>query len=245
MEAGRRIAAVTGAGSGIGAATAVVLARQGWRVACFDRDGAAAEAVARRIGSDHVARRVDVADESDVTAAFAELAASGSIDGLATCAGILDVTPFMELTPEIFRRLYDVNVIGTFLSIREAAKHMAAGARICTVASVAGLRGGGVGGTGAYAASKGAVVALSKNAARSLAEKKISVNCVAPGPIETPMLESIWRFPGVQQRALSMVPQGRAGRPEEVAETIAWLLSPAASYIDGATLTVDGGLVMP
>ncbi|HZB91907.1 MAG TPA: SDR family oxidoreductase [Stellaceae bacterium] len=245
MEARRPTAAVTGAGSGIGAATAQVLARHGWRVVCLDRDGAAAEAVARHAGDGHLARAVDVTDEAAVEAAFAELGSVGAIGALATCAGVLDITSFMELTPQIFRRLYDVNVIGTFLAIREAAKYMLEGARICTVASVAGLRGGGVGGTAAYSASKGAVLALSKNAARTLAEKGIAVNCVAPGPIETPMLESVWRFPGVQQRVESLIPQGRAGRAEEAAEAIAWLLSPAASYITGATLTVDGGLVMP
>lgn len=246
MEARRRLAVVTGAGSGIGAASVEALAKDGWRVACLDRDGAAAEAVARRAGEGHLARALDVADEAAVEACFAEIARqSAGIDALATCAGILDTTAFMELSPAIFRRIYEVNVIGSFLAIRAAARHMAKGARICTVASVAGLRGGGIGGTGAYAASKGAVLALSKNAARSLAEKGISVNCVAPGPIETPMLDGVWRQPGVRERVESMIPQGRAGQPEEVGATIAWLLSPAASYVNGATLTVDGGLVMP
>ena len=246
MEAQRPNAIVTGAGSGIGAAAVAALARAGWRVACLDRDGASAERVARAAGPDHLARAVDVADEAAMVALFAELAAElGSIDGLATCAGVLDTTPFMDVPVATFRRLYDINVIGTYLAIREAARHMPRGARICTVASVAGLRGGGIGGTTAYAASKGAVLALTKNAARSLAEKGIAVNTVAPGPIETPMLDAVWGAPGVRQRVESMIPQGRAGKPEEVAETIAWLLSPKAAYVNGATLTVDGGLVMP
>jgi NAD(P)-dependent dehydrogenase (short-subunit alcohol dehydrogenase family) len=246
MEALEKVAIVTGAGSGIGAATVPVLARDGFRVACLDRDGAAAERVAHAAGQAHLALTLDVADEAGVVAAFAEIAGRlGRIDALATCAGILDITPFMEVSVATFRRVYDVNVIGTFLSIREAAKHMPRGGRICTVASVAGLRGGGIAGTAAYASSKGAVLALTKNAARSLAEKGISVNTVAPGPIETPMLEGPFRTPGARQRVEAMVPLGRSGKPEEVAETIAWLLSPRAAYVDGATVTIDGGLVMP
>jgi NAD(P)-dependent dehydrogenase (short-subunit alcohol dehydrogenase family) len=245
MEARHPTAIVTGAGSGIGAATAAVLARAGWRLACLDRDGASAERVARACGAEHLARTVDVADEAAMTAVVAEIAGlTGGIDALATCAGILDTTPFMEVPVAAFRRLYDVNVIGTYLAIREAARHMKRGGRICTVASVAGLRGGGLGGGTAYAASKGAVLALTKNAARSLAEKGIAVNTVAPGPIETPMLTGVFSAPGVRQRVESMIPQGRPGKPEEVAETIAWLLSPKAAYVNGATLTIDGGLVM-
>jgi NAD(P)-dependent dehydrogenase (short-subunit alcohol dehydrogenase family) len=242
----RPIAIVTGAGSGIGAASAAVLAREGFRVACLDKDGAAAERVARAAGEGHFARPLDVAEEPAVVAVFAEIAQrEGSIAALATCAGILDTTPFMEVSVASFRRLYDVNVIGTFLAMREAAKYMGRGGRICTVASVAGLRGGGLAGTAAYAASKGAVLALTKNAARSLAEKGIAVNTVAPGPIETPMLEnSPFTRPGVRERVEAMIPLGRAGKAAEVAETIAWLLSPAASYINGAVITVDGGLVM-
>jgi NAD(P)-dependent dehydrogenase (short-subunit alcohol dehydrogenase family) len=246
MEARRPSAVVTGAGSGIGAATVAVLARGGWRVACLDRDGAAAERVARAAGADHLARAVDVADEAAMVAAFAELAPLlGGIDGLATCAGLHDTTPFLEVPVATFRRLYDVNVIGTYLAIREAAKHMPRGARICTVTSVAGLRGGGVGGTVAYAATKGALLALTKSAARSLAEKGIAVNTVAPGPIETPMFDKVAAAPGVRQRIESMIPEGRIGRPEEVAESIAWLLSREASYVNGVTLAVDGGLAMP
>jgi NAD(P)-dependent dehydrogenase (short-subunit alcohol dehydrogenase family) len=128
--------------------------------------------------------------------------------------------------------------------MREAARHMAAGGRICTVASVAGLRGGGLMGTAAYAASKGGVLALTKNAARSLAGKGISVNTVAPGATLTPMLAEAWKNEENRRRIESMSAQQRTAAPEEIARSIAFLLSPDASIVTGATLVADGGLVM-
>ena len=163
---------------------------------------------------------------------------------LATPAGIVDFTPFMDVDVATFRRVYDVNVIGTYLCIREAAKRMRPGGRICAVASVAGKRGGGLTGTAAYAASKGAVLALVRNAARALASSGIAVNCVAPGATITPMLAEAFSHAEQRQRVESMIPLNRSGEPREIAEAIAWLLSPRASYVHGETLTVDGGLVM-
>jgi NAD(P)-dependent dehydrogenase (short-subunit alcohol dehydrogenase family) len=240
----RRIAVVTGAASGIGAATARLLARDGFRVACLDIDGAAAERVAQGLGGGHKGIAVDVTREDQVAAAFAALG-DGPIAALATCAGIVDMTPFMEVGAYTIRRVYDVNVVGTFLAIREAARRMPPGGRICTVASVAGLRGGGIAGTAAYAASKGAVIALTKSAARSLAERGISVNTVAPGPTATPLVDAVIHDAERWRRIEGMTVLGRAAEAGEIAETIAFLLSPRASYVTGATLTADGGLVMP
>ncbi len=170
--------AVTGAARGIGAATARLLMQRGWRVACLDRDLDAA----RQIAGDHPAIAVDVAEEELVIGAFAKVReALGGLDALATCAGIFETTPFFETTAKTFRRVHDVNVIGTFLSLREAVGMMQPGARICTVASVAGLRGGGLSGTISYASSKGAILALTKNAARMLGPRGIAVNTIAPG----------------------------------------------------------------
>jgi NAD(P)-dependent dehydrogenase (short-subunit alcohol dehydrogenase family) len=239
----RAHAVITGGGSGIGAALVALLAREGWRVAVLDRDGDAARRVAQAAGAEHLDLAVDVSREDGAAAAFAEVAARfGHIDGLATCAGILDTTPFLETEVDTFRRLHDVNVIGTFLAMREAAKYMPRGAAICTLSSIAGLRGGGTVGTAAYAATKGAVLALTKTAARALSPLGIRVNCVAPGPTLTPMIE-----PHFSERRLQIeaaVPMGRAGTPEEIAEAIAWLLSPRSSFMDGATVVVDGGMVM-
>jgi len=237
-------AIVTGGASGIGRAVCELLSKEGYRVAVADRDKAGAEEVAHHI--DGHPFEVDVADEASVVALFEGALAvfGGTLDALATPAGIADTTPFMELTAETFRRVYDVNVVGTFLCVREAAKRMRAGGRICTVASVAGKRGGGLSGTAAYAASKGAVLALSRNAARALAPLGIAVNCVAPGATETPMVAQAFADRDHRERVESLTLLGRSAAPGEIAEAIAWLLSPRSSFVHGETLTVDGGLML-
>ena len=240
------LAVVTGAASGIGAATLALLIERGWRVAALDIDGARLQAVVQTHASTAAtAHVVDVTDEARVVAAFTAIAAaSGPIDALVTSAGVADMTPFMELSVETFRRVHDVNVVGTWLCMREAALRMRPGARICTVASVAGLRGGGLSGTAAYAASKGAVLALTKNAARALAERGISVNAVAPGATDTPMIEEVMRNLPHRRRIESMSVQGRIADAAEIARAIAFLISPDASIVTGATLVADGGLTM-
>jgi len=240
-----RTAIVTGAASGIGAATFRELAARGCRVAGVDRNGEGLRAIVAAAGSDHLAFEADVADEAMVVATFAAaVQALGGLDALVTSAGVAEMTPFMDLDAATFRRVYDDNVVGTFLSIREAAKHMAPGGRICTVASVAGLRGGGLSGTAAYAASKGAVLALTKNAARALADKGIAVNTIAPGATMTPMIAHVFADAAHRRRVESMSAMNRAAQPEEIARAIAFLVSPDASYVDGATLVADGGLCM-
>jgi NAD(P)-dependent dehydrogenase (short-subunit alcohol dehydrogenase family) len=239
-EAGKRVV-VTGAGSGIGAATAKLLIDRGWQVVCLDRNPDATRMV---VGTAPVIA-VDVADEDAVLRTFAEAKGIlGGLDALATCAGVFETTPFFEITAAIYRKIHDINVIGTFLCLREGAKMMQAGARICTVASVAGLRGGGLSGTAAYASSKGAILALTKNAARVLGPRGIAVNTIAPGVIETPFVAGPLAEPGTRQRLEGLTSFNRLGTPEEIAEAIVWLLSPAASYVHGATLVADGGMVM-
>jgi len=209
-----------------------------------DRDAAGADRVAQDVGA--VGFGVDIGDEASVIALFehANDVFAGQLDALAIPAGIVDTTPFMDIDVATFRRVNDVNVIGTYLCMREAAKYMKPGGRICTVASVAGKRGGGLSGTAAYAASKGAVLALSRNAARSLAPLGIAVNCVAPGPTMTAMLDGPFAIAGQRERVAATTVLNRIGDASEIAEAIAWLLSPKSSFVDGETLTVDGGLMM-
>jgi 3-oxoacyl-[acyl-carrier protein] reductase len=238
-----RALVVTGAGSGIGAATAQLLKARGARVAELDL---AWPSRARDGGDEqHLQLTCDVTAEDAVERSFVEVRARlGDIDGLATCAGIVDAQDFFALDVATFRRVYDVNVCGTFSCLKAAAQCMRPGGRIVTVASIAGMRGGGLFGTAAYAASKGAVLALSKSAARALGSRGITVNCVAPGPTETQMTAPLFADAARRASVSGLAALGRTANASEIAEAIAWLLSPAASYVSGATLVVDGGIVM-
>ena len=187
---------------------------------------------------------VDVTDEQSVTRCFEEIGGRwGPIHGLATCAGIVDASEFLALDAATFRKVYDVNVVGTFCCMREAAVRMQQGGRIVTVSSVAGIRGGGLFGTAAYAASKGAVLALSKSAARSLGPRGIAVNCVAPGPTETAMTEPVFSNSTLKGSVSSLTALGRTASPRKSPRRSSGS-SRASSYVSGATLVVDGGLVM-
>ena len=240
MTSAARRAAVTGAASGIGAATARRLLADGWRVACLDRNVAGARATA---GPSGVAIEVDVADEASTQRAFAQAgAALGGLDALVTAAGVIETTPFLETTPAQFRRLFDINVIGTFLSVREGAKQMQKGARICIVASISSYTGGGYVATGAYATSKGAVLTMMKSCARALGERGIAVTAVAPGFVDTPFVASAMSDPVRRQEVIKAV--GKVGTAEQIAECAAWLVSPAADFVHGSTLIADGGVLM-
>ena len=238
-----QIAVVTGGGSGIGAALCRVLGERGFQVAVADIDIAAAERSAAACSGQ--AFKVDVGDEDSVVALFEQVHKTfGRLDALATPAAIADTTPFMEISVERWMQIYRINVVGTFLCIREAVKYMQAGGRICTVSSVAGRRGGGLAATAAYSASKGAVIALTRNAARVFGPKGIAVNGVAPAGTATPMGRQVMPNAEAEAHAIAAHPIGRLADPVEVANAIAWLLSPEASYVLGEMLNVDGGVMM-
>jgi NAD(P)-dependent dehydrogenase (short-subunit alcohol dehydrogenase family) len=240
-DGSKRRVAITGAASGIGAATARKLMADGWRVACLDRNLEGARAAAA--GGGGVAVPIDVADETSTAAAFAAVRETfGGLDALVTAAGVIETTPFLDTSVEQFRRLFDINVIGSFLSVREGAKLMAAGGRICMVASISSYTGGGYVATGAYATSKGAVLTMMKSCARALGGRGIAVNAVAPGFIDTPFVASAMSDP--VQRAQVEAAVGKVGKPGQIAEAVAWLISPNADFVHGATLIADGGILM-
>ncbi len=244
-----KTAVVTGAGSGLGRAVALGLAAEGARkVVLIDRDPKGlAETVARMAeGVSVVSLLCDVSNATDVERAWSYVDAP--VDILVTAAGILGpAVPVDQCPPDEFDRVFAVNVRGTYLAVRAAMpKLRKPGASIVAFASTAGIAGSAV--LGAYSASKGAVVMMTKSLALSHAAEGIRVNCVCPGSIETPMLEATFASAGddaaqAARAALyrSRHPLGRFGQAEEVAAAVLFLASDAASYMTGVALPVDGG----
>ncbi|MFG6412725.1 SDR family oxidoreductase [Roseateles sp. DC23W] len=239
---------ITGGSRGIGAATARRCAAAGWDIAInYTQDSVAAEALAASLhgmGRRAQTLQADVADEAQVAAMFERLdAAGGRLAGLVNNAGI--VAPAMRLqdmTPDRWRRLLNVNVVGTLLCCQQAARRMStarggAGGAIVNVSSRA-AEYGSAGIYVDYAATKGAIDTLTRGLGRELIAEGIRVNGVRPGVIETDIHADSGLDP---HSAATTLPIQRLGRPEEIAEAIAWLLSDAASYTVGAMLDVAGG----
>lgn len=223
---------VTGAGGGIGAATCAHLAAGGWTVAGADLTVPDVAGAGPHLG-------FDLLDDAARAQAFDRvLAAHGRLDGLVHCAGIGAEVTFQDTDRAGFEKILAVNLTGTFLMMQDAARRMTAGGAMVVLSSTAGQLGSMR--RTAYAASKAGVISLARTAAAELAPQGIRVNAVAPGPILTDLAA---RMHGPASRAAfaARVPLGRYGTPEEIAGTIAFLLSPAAGYVTGHVLTADGG----
>ncbi len=246
----RKVVIVTGGSRGIGAAAARLIAAGGAAVVVnYAQAREAAERLVTEIeasGGEALAVQGDVANEDDVLRLFRETEERfGRPSGLVNNAGIIQPQMrFEAMTAERFRRIVDVNLIGTLLCAREAVRRMStanggSGGVIVNLSSVA-ARLGAPGEYVDYAASKGAVDSFTIGLAREVAAEGIRVNAVRPGLIETDIHAS-GGDPGRIDRLRSSIPIGREGRPKEVAEAIVWLLSDAASYVTGAILEVTGG----
>lgn len=234
-------AVITGAGRGIGAVLARHAAKEGYRVAAWDLDGEAVRAVASEIGEACVPGVVDVADESSVRAAIAELPAAPAL--VVNNAGIVRFGALLDLAAADFRAALDINLTGTFLVARTAAARMVAegaGGSIVNISSINGLAAAP--GAGAYTSSKAAVVKLTEHMALEWGGHGIRVNAVAPGLIDAGMSDAIYADPEVRRLRSGRVPLGRLGTADDVAEAVLFLGSEKAAYITGQTLAVDGGI---
>lgn len=239
-----RVAFVTGAASGIGMATARQLLDDGWAVAMIDREAANLQkaSTAYPASSRILSMALDITDEAAVADAIARTETSlGGLDGVVNCAGIAADVPALDTKVDLFRRILDVNVTGTFIVSQAAARVMQrrGGGAIVNLASVSGLRGSK--GRSAYGASKGAVVTLTQVLANDLAQYRIRVNAVAPGPVDTPLVQAMHTD---ADRAIwkRYIPMKRYGTTEEIAKAIAFLLDDTkSSFITGEILAVDGG----
>jgi meso-butanediol dehydrogenase / (S,S)-butanediol dehydrogenase / diacetyl reductase len=248
-----KVALVTGAAMGIGAATAVTLAELGARVAVLDRDLENGARMAATLGGEHGVASFhfcDVADAAGVQAAIDEAAQlHGAIQVVAHCAGIQRYGDAVSTSLDVWRETLGVNLDGCFHVLRSALPHMVAagGGSVVVVGSVQTVVA--VANSAAYVTAKHGLAGLVRSVALDFADRNIRANCVMPGAIDTPMLRASINMGADPDAVLAACaaahPLGRIGRPEEVARAIAFLASDWASFISGTTLAVDGGMLVP
>lgn len=243
MDTEGKLALVTGGATGIGAAIARRFVQEGMQVAICDVDDKNGQAMTAELGAQAHFYKLDITDEPEVSsvvdAIFGEF---GRIDVLVNNAGITNDKLLIRMNTEDWERVIRVNLTGAFLMTRAVGKHMLKQryGRIINMASVIGMIGNF--GQANYAASKAGIIALTKSCAKEFARRNILVNAIAPGFIKTRMTDVIPEE--IKENYLKLIPMGRFGEPEDVANLVVFLSSEQASYLTGQTICVDGGMVM-
>lgn len=233
MQSSKPVAVVSGAANGIGRACVETLADHGWRLFAIDRDAAIDAALPSR---DVTHIRIDVSDPAAVRSAWGRIDAP--VHALVNAAGVFPPTTLAKMSVEQYRAIFDVNVLGTLLLSQMAAREMVEGGSIINLSSINGFvaRADQI----LYAATKAAVVSLTRSMAIDLAPRRIRVNAIAPGPVDT---EGFRAIPERVEAAEKAAPLGRVQTPHEVAEIALWLIESAgAQYITGETIVSSGGL---
>lgn len=248
-----RVALVTGGGRGIGAALCIHMARSGFRVVVADIDLANAQSVATDLGTSHSARSVDVSDERAVCALFDDVETTVGPVAVLVCAAGLLILPggerplIKDMDLDTWERSFAVNTRGAFLCSREYLRRReikpADNGRVVFFGSVAAQLGG-YRSSAAYIGAKAAVMGYAKAFAREVAHMGITANVIAPGLIDTEMLRSTITSSGALTAAAQNIPLGRIGTVEDVAAAVNYLVSPAAAYITGNVIDVNGGYRM-
>lgn len=243
-----KVAVITGAAQGLGNVIATRLVQAGWKVAVTDVTAELAAKAAQALdpsGANAIGLKLDVLSKDDFTAALAAVLGQwGSVHALVNNAAMTPTTPVMQITPEEFDRVISVNLRGTFLGCQVFGAHLgqAGHGRIVNLASLAGQNGGTASGAH-YAASKGAIITLTKIFARELAASGVTVNAVAPGPMELPSVRAAVP-PERLEKLIEMIPVKKLGNPVFVADLVVTLLAPEADFTTGATWDVNGGIFM-
>lgn len=243
-----KVAIVTGAGRGIGKEIAHTLAKYGAAVVINDINEADAKAACDEFAREGLQAHSSVGDMGDETyiAQLAEeaIATYGKIDILVNNAGIVQTGGLLEIDPAAWDRTMRINVRSVFLACKQVVPHMVENqyGKIINIASVAGKRGGGLLGNSCYSASKGAVIAFTKSIAREVGKYHITVNAVCPALTETKMTDIL--DADKKKAIISMMPMGRAGVPQDIANGVLFLASPLSDFMTGEIMDVDGGLMM-
>jgi len=244
-----RVAVVTGGAGGIGRAICMALGGAGASVVVADRSLERSEHVAAQLARSSITAAgygLDVTDERAVDALFGAVAQSlGAVQVLVNCAGIALRAPALEHTLDNWNKVLAVNVTGTFLCSRAAARGMLAhgGGSIINIASVMGLSGGGLYPNISYQTSKGAVVNMTRALALEWAKQGIRVNAIAPTYVKTDFIKPLMDDPALRARIEAMTPLGRIAEPEDIVGAALFLASPASSMVTGHVLAVDGGVL--